>query len=83
MVRNAGQRDGRIALVLTAAREGQAQHPGCRFRVLVEQLVEIPHPEQQQRVGRAGLLLQVLPHRGGQLIRRPAASLFGGVSGHG
>ena len=57
MVREAGHRDG-----LVAAGQRQAEHAGGELGVVVEQLVEVAHAEQQEHAGMAFLGLPVLLH---------------------
>ena len=49
------------------ARQGQVQLPGDQLGVLVEHLIKIPQPEEEDGVGIPLLHLQVLAHHGGDL----------------
>ena len=62
MVRKPGHRHRVVALV--AAGEREAQHAGGRLRVVEEQLVEVAHAKQQQRIAGGPLGLVVLLHHG-------------------
>jgi hypothetical protein len=57
---DAGHGD-RLTGGLTASRQRDVEKAGSTARILVEQLVEIAHPEEQQLVRMAGLEAQVLP----------------------
>ena len=55
--------------VLLALREREPEEPGGRHGVVEEHLVEIPEPEEQDRVARQRALhLEVLPHHRGELF---------------
>ena len=75
MPRNPAHRDLAAAGVLGTRREGQLQGFGRGDRVLVEELVEVAHAKEDQRVGVPALGVQVLAHgRGGA----PGRGLDGG-----
>ena len=62
MVGNAAHRD-RCSGMLAAVRQGDIESGGRGFGVGKEQLIEIAHPEEQQRVGLFGLGRKPLRHR--------------------
>ena len=73
--RHAAHRDLVAAAILRARREGQLQRRGGGHRILVEQLVEVTHPEEEQRIGVLPLGLQVLAHRRGRPPHRGGRDL--------
>ena len=73
-MRETGHRDGVGPLI--ARGDGQAEQGAGTLGVLAEHLVEVAHPEEQQRVGVAGLELAILLHhrgRGGVAHRESVA----------
>ncbi len=64
MVGHAAHRHGGAGRVLGARGERQVEGAGGDQRVLVEQLVEVAHPEQHQGKRMLALGLEVLAHRG-------------------
>ena len=64
--RDTGHRDRIVALV--ACGERDLEQLGGALRVVEEQLVEVAHPEEQQRVRVPGLLGDVLGHRRGHAV---------------
>ena len=66
---HAAHRNFSTAAIFGTRREGELQNPGRSDRVLVEHLVEVTHPEEDQGIGVLSLGLQVLAHR----RRRPLA----------
>ena len=61
---DAGERDvGRAAVV--ARREGEAELSGGELSIVLEHLVEVAHPEKQDRVGVPRFDLAVLLHERG------------------
>lgn len=63
VIREARHRD-RIGRALVPAGQSQPQHPRSNLGVLVEQLIKIAHPKQQQRPRILGFHLQIpLHHR--------------------
>ena len=64
VVRHAGHRD-LVLRPLVAARERELQGARRDHGVLVEELVEVPHPEEQKRVGVRVLRGEELTHHGG------------------
>ena len=69
VIRHARHRD-RLACRLAARRQRDVEQARRALRVVVEQLVEIAHPIEQQRVGVLRLEAQVLLHDGGVLRGR-------------
>jgi len=61
MHRHAGHHDG-LACALAARRQGHVEQPIRLARVVVEELVEIAHPVEDERVRMLGLDAQVLRH---------------------
>ncbi len=59
---HAAHRNGRALRVLRAGCQRQLEHARGHERVLVEQLVEIAHPEANDRVAVVAFDLEVLPH---------------------
>jgi hypothetical protein len=64
MDRDPAHRD-RLALVLAALGERDVEARGCDLRILEEQLEEVAHPVEQQRVPRLILEAPVLGHHRG------------------
>ncbi len=62
MVGDAAHRDGGAVAVLGPGREGDLEDARGHDRVLEEQLVEVPHAEEEQRVGMLRLHAVVLLH---------------------
>ena len=62
MVRKARHRHRVVALV--AARQCDAKRPGGDFGIVVEQLVEVAHAEEKQRVAGRLLGVAILLHHG-------------------
>ncbi len=60
--RQAAHRDRRTVRVLRARGERELEHARRRQRVLVEHLVEVAHPEEDDRVPVLPLGVEVLPH---------------------
>ena len=54
----------RLARRLSAGRQGDVEEPRRLFGVVVEQLVEVAHPVEEQGIGVLGLDAQVLAHHG-------------------
>ncbi len=54
----------RLAVALAALRQGDIQQPRRLLRVAEKQLVEIPHPVEQQLIRMVGLQAEVLAHHG-------------------
>jgi len=63
-MRHPGHRD-RLPGGLPALGQGQVQQFGDLARIIKEQLVKIPHAEEQQHIGVLGLGSEELPHEGG------------------
>ena len=77
MVRHAGHRD-RGAAGLAARGQRDVEQFGGAFRIVVEQLIKIPHPEQQEGLGKIGLDAKILLHQrrmSGRLVGRVLAGL--------
>src|SRR5258708_6670579 len=52
----------RVRVLLVARGEREAEQRGAAHRVIEEHLVEVPEPEEHERVGVLALDLEVLPH---------------------
>ena len=63
VMRDTAHRNGIAVRVAAAGRERQIQGAGAGHRVLVEHLVEIAHPKENQSLGILALGIEVLPHR--------------------
>ena len=64
VVRHAAHRDAAAVRVLRPRRQRQFERPRRHEGVFVEHLVEVAHPEQQDRIAMLLLRVQVLTHRG-------------------
>ena len=70
-----------LAPVLAAAGEGDVEGGGGGFGVLEEQLVEVPHSEEEQGVGVFGLEGEPLRHGGGGALGAGGGASSGGIGG--
>ena len=77
--RHAAHRHGGAGRVLRSRRQRQVERARRHQRVLVEHLVEIAHPEEQQRVAILPLRVEVLAHRR-RHVGRAAADVDGVAS---
>ena len=70
----------RVVGILVATGQSQPQHRGHHFRVLEEQLVEIPHPEQQHGLRILPFDLGIPLHHRGQLGGTPLGGFRTGLA---
>ena len=68
-----------LAVARAARRQGDAEQAGRLLRVVEEELVEVAHPVEEQRLQMVGLDAQVLRHH--RRVRRDIGfPLFGGFA---
>ena len=67
VVGDSGERD-RVA-AFAARGQGDAQHLRAKYRVVVERFVEVAHAKEQDRVADLLFLIDVLAHRGGEVLQ--------------